>query len=105
MATKRPQNSRPTKIGDLLKDFMDKSLPKNLGEEAKVFGAWPGAVGQDVSRQAKPKAFRNGILFVETKHPLWTTELTAKRHVILRKINGALGKEMVRDIHFRLARL
>lgn len=98
------QNSRPSKIGDLLRDFLDKSMPKSLGDETKVFGAWPSAVGQEVNRQAKPTAYRNGVLFVETKHPIWTTELTAKRHIILKKLNGALGSDMVKDIHFRQAK-
>lgn len=99
------KKSGPSAIGDLLKEFLSTAMPKNLNEEVRVFGAWPGAVGQDVSRQANPKAFKNGILFVETKHPIWTTELTARRHLILRRMNEALGKEVVKDIYFRQARL
>lgn len=94
----------PTRIGEVLKAFFDEKVPPNLSEESRVFGAWPKAVGADVSRQANPKSFRNGILFVETRHPVWTTELNSKRHVIQRKLNAAIGKELVREIHFRLAR-
>lgn len=83
---------------------MKTAMPKAVGEEMRVFGAWPKAVGQDISRQAKPIGFRNGILFVETKHPIWTTELTAKRRQIQKKLNEALQQEIVRDIHFRQAK-
>lgn len=83
---------------------MKTAMPKAVGEEMRVFGAWPKAVGQDISRQAKPIGFRNGILFVETKHPIWTTELTAKRRQIQKKLNEALGQEVVREIHFRQAK-
>ena len=104
MAQPPRKKSGPTAIGDLLKDFLQEAMPKNIGEEIRVFGAWPQAVGSDVSRQAQPKAFRNGILFVETRHPIWNTELTAKRHLIQKKINELLGKEVVKEIHFRQAR-
>jgi len=104
MAIPPKKKSGPSPIGDLLKDFLKTAMPKNLNEEVRVFGAWPTAVGQDVSRQAQPRAFKNGILFVETKHPIWTTELTAKRHLILRRMNETLGAELVKDIYFRQAR-
>lgn len=104
MAQPPRKKSGPTPISDLLKDFLQEAMPKNISEEIRVFGAWPQAVGAEVSRQAQPKAFKNGILFVETRHPIWTTELTAKRHLIQRKINASLGKEVVKEIHFRQAR-
>jgi predicted nucleic acid-binding Zn ribbon protein len=98
------KNRGPERVGDLLKTFFQDKLPKNFGDEAKVFGAWPKAVGGDVSRQARPVSFRNGILFVETRHPVWTMELTSRRHHILRKLNEAIGADAVREIHFRQAR-
>jgi predicted nucleic acid-binding Zn ribbon protein len=94
----------PDRVGEILKTFFDDKLPKTMGDETRVFGAWAKAVGQDVSRQASPVTFRNGILFVETRHPVWTIELTSKRHLIQRKLNEALGKEVVREIHFRQAK-
>jgi predicted nucleic acid-binding Zn ribbon protein len=105
MAPVPTKKSGPSPIGEMLKEFLSNALPKSLGDETKVFGAWPAAVGPEISRQAQPRAFKNGILFVETKHPIWTTELTAKRHLIQRRINESLGRELVREIHFRQARL
>lgn len=106
MALKPPRkNLQPTKIGDLLQGFFNEKMPKPLGDETAVFGAWSKAVGGDVSRQATPVNFKNGILFVETRHPMWTSELTNKRHLIQRKLNEAIGKELVREIHFRLGRM
>ncbi len=99
------KNRGPDTIGSLLKTFLDRNLPKTMGDETRVFGAWAKAVGQDVNRQAVPVSFRNGILFVETRHPVWTAELTSRRHHLQRKLNEALGKETVREIHFRQAKL
>ena len=94
----------PARIGEVLKTFLQGKVPSNLSEETLVFGAWPKAVGDDVSRKTNPVSFRNGILFVETRHPVWTSELNSRRHTIQRNLNAALGKELVREIHFRLAK-
>ena len=105
---KNPKNkqkySGPTSLTDLIQDFLKVKMPPSMGDEVRVFGQWPKAVGPEVSRQAEPKGFKNGILFVETRHPIWTTELQAKSHIIRKKMNEALGSEVVREIHFRLAK-
>jgi predicted nucleic acid-binding Zn ribbon protein len=98
------KSTGPSLLGDVLKAVFDDKVPPNVSDEMRVFGAWPKAVGGDVSRQANPTSFRNGILFVETRHPVWTAELQARRHIIQRKLNEALGKEVVREIHFRQAK-
>ena len=104
MAKRPPKKSGPSHIGGMLQDFLSTSMPKSVGEEVRIFGAWPRAVGQEISRQAIPKGFKNGILFVETKHPIWTTELNSKRHQILRRLNQELKQDLVREIFFRQAR-
>jgi predicted nucleic acid-binding Zn ribbon protein len=102
--TPKRKSRGPERVGDLLKTFFDDKLPKTIGEEGRVFGAWSKAVGADVARQASPKFFKNGILFVETRHPVWTAELNSRRHLLQRKLNEALGKDVVREIHFRQAK-
>lgn len=98
------KKKEPARLGDLLQNFFKQKQPTSISIESLVFAAWPKAVGADVNRNAAPTSFRNGILFVQTRHPIWTSELQAKRHIILRKLNEALSKEIVKDIHFRLAK-
>jgi predicted nucleic acid-binding Zn ribbon protein len=102
--TPKRKSQGPSPIGEVLKEFFDAKVPQTVSEESRVFGAWPKAVGGDVSRQANPTSFRNGILFVETRHPTWTAELMLRRHIIQRKLNEALGRDVVREIQFRQAR-
>jgi predicted nucleic acid-binding Zn ribbon protein len=101
----RKATSGPTRIGDILQQFLKEAMPKNLGDEIRVFGQWPLAVGPEIAKQAEPKGFKHGILFVETRHPVWTMELTGKRHLIRKRINEALGEEVVKEIKFSQARL
>lgn len=103
--TRRMGKSGVSPIGEILKEvFPASAMPKGLGEEMQVLGIWAAAVGPDIAKNANPKTMRNGILFVETRHPVWNTELQAKSHLIRRKLNERIGAELVREIHFRLAR-
>lgn len=93
-------------IGDILKEiFPAHAMPKGLDEELKVMGAWAKAVGPEITKNAIPKFLRNGILFVETRHPIWTVELQAKSHLIREKINRQIGANLVQEIQFRQARI
>lgn len=98
------KKSEPSALGDLIQSFLKEKMPVKLNEEIRVFGAWPKAVGPEIQRQAELKSFRQGILFIETRHPIWTVELQSKSHLIKRKINELLGCELVKEIHFRQAR-
>lgn len=103
-APQKRKSQGPSPIGEILQEFLEDKMPKSMGEELKLFAVWPKAVGNEISRQAHPKSFRNGILFVETRHRMWAQELMNKRHLIQRKLNEALGKDLVRDIRFHQAR-
>jgi predicted nucleic acid-binding Zn ribbon protein len=99
---KKPQKSSgPARIGDLLGNFLKEKMPTSLDEESKIFSHWSAAVGSEIAKQANPLSFKNGILFVETKHSAWITELNTRRHTIQRKLNAAIGKDLIREIHFR----
>lgn len=102
---KNKKPSGPSAIGELLTEFFQSAMPPQMRRETQIFREWSKVVGSDIAKQAQPKSFRNGILFVETRHPSWTMELQARRHLIRGKLNTVLGEELVKDIHFRQARL
>lgn len=104
MAKKPAKVSSPTKIGDLLGLFFEQHQPSSFSEEAKVFQHWKAAVGPEVAKRAQPKSMRNQVLFVEVEHSAWITELNARRHLILRKLNSLAGGEIVKEMHFRRAK-
>jgi predicted nucleic acid-binding Zn ribbon protein len=104
---RRPNDKRGlTPIGDILKElFPVEAMPKGMNEELRVLGAWATSVGPEIAKNASPKTLRNGILFVETRHPVWASELQTKSHLIRKKINETLGADFVREIQFRVARI
>ncbi len=105
MSQKKNANSgMPSPIAALLKDFLDKqSSLKPISKELRIWECWDASVGAEISRHAKPQYFRNGILFVGTKHAMWTTELQYRAHQIRAKLNEALGENLIQEIQFRLS--
>ena len=92
-------------VGDILNYIFHKEvrLP-DFGPEQRIFSLWEACVGLDIARQTKPNAFKNGILFVDTAHPAWTTELRFRSQQIKNKLNEKLGQEIVQEIQFRQGR-
>jgi predicted nucleic acid-binding Zn ribbon protein len=92
----------PSHIGDSLKSLFQGPLKApNVSAEWKIWELWEQSVGTEISRQAVPKTFKNGILFVSARSALWASELQLRSHQIRMKLNTALGQELIREIHFR----
>ncbi len=101
MQKKPPKSAGPTRVGDLLGEFLQTKMPTTITDEVRLFTFWKDAVGVEIAKRASPTAFKNGVLFVETQNSAWITELNARRHHIQRKLNELMGRESVREIFFR----
>jgi len=58
-------------------------------------------VGDQIAKVTVAKRMENGVLFVEVANAPWRAELTMRRGEIARKINAAVGKNVVKEIRFR----
>ncbi|HEY3373970.1 MAG TPA: DUF721 domain-containing protein [Candidatus Aquicultor sp.] len=68
--------------------------------ELKALSVWDEIVGRPVCECARPLRIRSGVLYVATKSPAWSQELKALEGNIRRKINAAIGEQVVREIRF-----
>jgi len=59
-------------------------------------------VGEAVAKNAKPAGFKGKILLVNVVSSVWIQELQYYRNDMIRKLNEALGKELVCDIKFKI---
>jgi predicted nucleic acid-binding Zn ribbon protein len=83
-------------------------LPRALAEivrqaplsAGKVDFAWRSAVGTAMAR-ASAVRLEDGILLVETQTPQWATAIRRSSSIILRRLQGLLGEETVREIRLR----
>lgn len=102
-----PRKKTPglTAVGAVLKDVLSKRPAiRSLEKEHRIWEHWDKVVGTEISRQTEPRNLKFGVLYVETKHSTWITELQYRAETIRQRLNEALGHEAVKEIQFRLAR-
>jgi len=66
---------------------------------------WDEVVGKQLSDAAQPEYVRDGVLFVITKSPVWSNELTFYKQDMISKLNKRVGAKTIRDIVFKVGRL
>ncbi len=70
-------------------------------DEYGVLTAWSSVVGDRIAAVSTALRIENGVLFVGVTTAPWRAELSMQRQDIMRRINAAVGKEVVREIRFR----
>ena len=71
----------------------------------QVWDWWDRIVGEKVSKNAQPSAFKGKLLLVEVSSSVWMHQLQFLKEDILRKINEQLGENLVEDIKFKIGSL
>lgn len=78
-------------------------LAQELGIEhpasvGRLFRSWVEVVGEEVGRRLKPRALKAGVLRVAASSSAWAAEVRYLAPELIRRINGFLGEEAVRDL-------
>ena len=72
-------------------------------EEALLLGLWPVVVGSRVAARTRPLRLFGATLIVEAADHQWRKQLSQMTGDILRRLNAAADKEVVKDLEFRVA--
>jgi len=73
-----------------------------VAQESIVLAVWKRAVGEAVTQHSTPRALVDGVLVIEFIDPTWGRVLEEMTPDLLGRLNGALGKRIVRSIEWRL---
>lgn len=95
------KNTGPESIGNILGRVVGNETRETGDAVRGVFSVWDEAVGPAIAENARPKAYRNGLLIVDVKSASWAQELTFLASEIQDKVNQALGKRLVTEIRFK----
>lgn len=93
--------SLSTVLPDLLKSIRSGSDVQLL----QVWELWDGVVGETISKNARPAAFKGKLLLVEVSSSTWMHQLQFLKSDIIAKINEAFGREAVEEIKFKIGTL
>ena len=68
-----------------------------------MFRIWPRAVGEGISRAARPVSIRKGCLHVEVADSSWLYELELRKQDLLARINEHMEDSRIEEIRFRIS--
>jgi predicted nucleic acid-binding Zn ribbon protein len=87
---------------------LKESLTEILGEEklkpaydkGNIAKYWEECVGKSIFGNTIIKNFKNGILTIKAKTPVWRNELLFQKSDIIKKLNTKLNNSKIKDIRF-----
>jgi hypothetical protein len=87
------------KLGDALKQFIDKSNLKNGVRAAQIEGIWEGVMGKTIARYTDKVQIINQTLFIYTTVGPLKNEIVYQTPKIIERINDALGeKDAIKNV-------
>jgi predicted nucleic acid-binding Zn ribbon protein len=94
-------SGEPKRLGDILNPALDRLA---TSEEARAYGAWARAAGEQVASGARPRHFGRGLLTVECSSSVWANELTYLGGQILRRMDEVAPGHPVKRFRFMVER-
>ena len=94
-----------THISSILDTTLKNYRPKSDMEMTRIWDTWTDAVGDEVAKNAKPEAFKDGTLIVNVSSSVWIQHLRFLENDMISNINQILNKKLVRKIKFKIAKL
>jgi predicted nucleic acid-binding Zn ribbon protein len=89
-------------VGSIVHGVLDSFRTESGFELAGIFGIWDNIVGDSVAKNARPAGFKGKILLVNVVSSVWIQELQFHKKEMIKKLNGAFGKELICDIKFKV---
>ncbi len=87
-------------IKESLLEILGEEKLKPAFEKGNISNIWQECVGTSINENTTIKSFKNGVLFIKTKTPVWRNELLFQKGDIIEKINLKLDKNKIKDIRF-----
>lgn len=89
-----------SRLGGLLNASLDDLGIRQKVLEQQTVGRWAEVVGSNIAAASMADKIREGVLFVCCKSSTWANELSFHKEHIIKKLNAAAGKKIVKDIRF-----
>ena len=89
-------------IGHIIDDVLKTYRRESDGELIRVWHVWDRIVGDVISKNAKPAAFKGRILLVYVTSSTWVHQLQFLKEEMIGKLNEGLGKSLIDDLKFKI---
>ncbi|MBA3009045.1 MAG: DUF721 domain-containing protein [Proteobacteria bacterium] len=102
---KKDKNSNLIHISDILKSALGKYRPARDMEMTRIWDIWDDAVGRPIAMNAKPNAFKDGILTVNVSSSTWIHQLKFLEREMIATLNKQMDKDLVKQIRFKIGKI
>lgn len=95
------RNNENMSIGDALKDFVSKNKLQTGLDKVNVKDVWNQQMGSAIEKYTTAIKLEGSTLFVQLSSSVLREELGYGKEKIIRNINEALGKDLVKKLVLR----
>ena len=89
-------------IGSVIDEVLKTYRREPDGELIRVWNVWDSIVGEVISKNAKPAAFKGRILLVYVTSSTWVHQLQFLKEEMIARLNEVLGKALIDDLKFKI---
>ena len=90
-------NANSLSITDALVDFLRESGLEQTVMDRQIEEVWPQVMGETVQQLTRSVEVKDGMLYVRVNSAALKTQLFENRFELVRKLNEAVGAEVIRD--------
>lgn len=95
------KRSKAQPIGDILRRFLREEGIESPLNEHRLIQAWQTVLGRSISNYTDQLFIRNQTLYVHLTSPALRQDLQMMRQQIIKKLNDAVGAQVIVNIIFR----
>ena len=88
-------------VGDIIKQLLKEDHIDRQFDEQQVVYLWPEIVGQGINRYTTSRWVKNGVLHLHISSAVLRNELMMSRSILIKRLNEAVGSEVIHDIDIR----
>ena len=88
-------------IGQIINDLLKKENLDVALDEHRASALWPQIMGDGINRYTIKRYVKDGIMTVHLSSAALKSELMLNRDTIIKRINEALGRDIIREIIFK----
>ena len=92
-------------ISDILTAALNKYRPAQDTSMTQIWEIWDRAVGRPIAMNAKPDAFKDGMLSVNVSSSAWIHQLKFLEKEMIANLNRELDAPMIARIRFKIGRI
>jgi len=92
-------------INDILSRTLGKYRPAMDADMTLIWEIWDQAVGSPIAMNARPDAFKDGILSVHVSSSAWIHQLKILEKEMIANLNVQLDKPLISQIRFKIGKI